>query len=171
MREASMGKGFEGRGMVPLAFVLLFFIIPGCGNQEVKFNNRVARLSREMKRVRDDFLEALRGGDGAKIKAAHAGALSRVDALKAQADALTAPDTKEGKDFLDAFQEFMRNQQKIYLEEFREAAAIEEMERDERPRVEEILDRANQKTINDLNRLETAQNAFAQAHQIQIGTK
>ena|SRR5688500_3765670 len=147
--------------------LLGLLLLTGCGSQAVTFNNQVAKATRDLDAANQNFVKTLRQEkEPAQWQAAHAALVTRVDAILAAASLAKAPEGQEAREFLAAFQGFLKNQERLVKVDFKEL--LDARARDNQARIQEVGDRITRVGQEDQVRLREAQAAFARAHKITL---
>jgi hypothetical protein len=158
---------------MPKARLLVVVSLPmlvlaaGCGSEAVTFNNSMAKVTKDLEAMGQSFGKTIASEkDPGKLNAAHAALVTKVDGIVAEAKKIKVPEQKEAKEFWNAFEAFLGNQEKMVKNDFKDLAAA--MSANDKGKLMSILDRIQQVENGDLNRLREAQAAFAKANNIKI---
>ena len=140
-------------------------LVSGCGGEAVTFNNSIAKVTKSLETMGKSFGETIaKEKDPGRLQAAHNDLIAKVKALVAEANAIKVPASQEAQAYWSAFQIYLKNQEKMVTEDFKEVVAIMGNPTPDMGRLQGVFGRIGQVENNDLAGLKSAQAAFAKAN-------
>ena len=152
-----------------LCLVPVVFLVAGCAGEAVSFNNSIAKVNKDLNTIGRTFGETIaKESDPARLDSAHNEAVTKVKALVTEANAIKVPQGKEAQDFWTSFQTFLKNQEKMINEDFKELVTIKKSPNFQKAQWEAVFIRIQAVENADLANLKSAQAAYARANNLKI---
>lgn len=142
--------------------------LSGCGGAALKFNNQMAQVTKDLNAMGMEFGTALKGRNPAEIKAAYDRLLGKFEKIKSESASIKPPDTVEAKEFYQAFQTLLTNQEKMIRVDFKEIVEIQSSPTPDIARFSAVFQSIQAQESQDLTKLRAAQAKFASANNIKI---
>lgn len=147
-----------------LSLTVLLASLPflgGCGNNGLKFNNELAKITRDLNEAGHEFIEVRKASDPVKTKAALDTLTQKFDRIKADADKVVVPSSKDAQEFHNVFTTFLKNREKMIKEDYKELIQLESADVPDLNRRNVLIREIQTQEAADIAALNAAQARFA----------
>jgi len=155
------------RHLLGLTLSCLVLIAGGCGNNydPVHYVNSIKQITRTWTVDAEMFGKLIKTEtDPARLQAGQRELANRIKTLVAESGKIRVPSTKEAQELWNAFQTYLKNQQRMVTDDFQELVAIKTDPGRDMEYFRSVVGRCKEVEDADLARLRKAETAFEQAH-------
>jgi hypothetical protein len=141
-------------------------MISGCGTEDpLPFLNAIKKVTTSWSVDNLAFSSMIgKERDPGRRQAAQEALVNKIKALRTEANTIKVPTGREAQELWNAFQTYLRDEERIVTEDFRELVTILSEPTPDRDRFQAVLDRSKHIEDTDLARLHQAEATYATAH-------